>query len=132
MVGVINNFGGFYHTEFYIHELRMNGADVQAPHINESENLTRILGKTVYLGFVHMKFLQKETVAQILQERQQGGRFTSLVDFVSRVDISLEQLLILVRIGCFRFTGKSKQETLWEAHFILHRKKNPSKAGAST
>ncbi|MEX0883062.1 MAG: PHP domain-containing protein [Cyclobacteriaceae bacterium] len=125
MVGVINNFGGFYHTEFYVHELRMNGGDIQAPHINESENLTCIRGKTVYLGFVHMKFLQKESVAKMLQERQQGGAFTGLVDFVSRVDISLEQLLILVRIGCFRFTGKSKQETLWEAHFILHRKKAP-------
>jgi len=126
MVGVINNFGGFYPTEFYIHELRMNGADVQAPHINESENLTCIRGKTVYLGYVHMKFLQKESVTKILQERQQGGAFTSLADFVSRIDISLEQLLILVRIGCFRFTGKSKQATLWEAHFILHRKKKPA------
>ncbi|NHE58099.1 DNA polymerase III subunit alpha [Cyclobacterium plantarum] len=126
MVGVINNFGGFYHTEFYIHELRMNGAEIQAPHINESENLSCIRGKTVYLGFVHMKFLQKESVVKILQERQQRGLYTSLLDFVSRVDISLEQLLILVRIGCFRFTGKSKQETLWEAHFILHRKKTPA------
>lgn len=126
MVGVINNFGGFYPTEFYIHELRMNGADIQAPHINESENLTCIRDKTVHLGFVHMKFLQKETVVKVLQERQQGGPFAGLVDFVTRVDISLEQLLILVRIGCFRFTGKSKQETLWEAHFIMHRKKRPA------
>jgi DNA polymerase-3 subunit alpha len=39
------------------------------------------------------------------------------------VEISLEQVLILIRIACFRFTGKSKQELLWEAHFILNKRK---------
>ncbi|EPR67357.1 DNA polymerase III subunit alpha [Cyclobacterium qasimii] len=125
MVAVINNFGGFYHTEFYIHELRMNGADVQAPHLNESDYFTNIKGKTVYLGFVHMKYLQKETSNRLLAERQEAGPYAGLTDFISRVDISLEQVLILIRIGCFRFTGKSKQENLWEAHFIMHRKKSP-------
>ncbi|WP_114752740.1 DNA polymerase III subunit alpha [Pleomorphovibrio marinus] len=123
MVGVINNFGGFYHTEFYVHELRMNGADVQAPHINESDYLTTIKGKTVYLGFIHLKNLNKESSNRLLLERQQNGPYLSLMDFVSRVGIGLEQILILVRIGCFRFTGKTKQELLWETHFILHRRK---------
>ncbi|MDX5479525.1 MAG: DNA polymerase III subunit alpha, partial [Cyclobacteriaceae bacterium] len=49
--------------------------------------------------------------------------FMGLSDFIARVDISLEQALILIRIGCFRFTGKSKQELLWEAHFILNKRK---------
>ena len=34
MVGVINNFGGFYHTEFYFHEARMDGAGIEAPCVN--------------------------------------------------------------------------------------------------
>ncbi|MBN3520027.1 DNA polymerase III subunit alpha [Algoriphagus lutimaris] len=123
MVGVINNFGGFYHTEFYVHELRMNGADIQAPHINESEYLTRIIGKTVYLGFIHLKYLEKASVEKILTERRQNRHFLGLADFCGRVEISLEQLLILIRINCFRFTGKTKQELLWEAHFILNKRK---------
>ena len=123
MVGVVNNFGGFYHTEFYIHELRMNGADIQAPHINESDYLTRITGKTVYLGFIHLKYLEKSSVEKILSDRCENGPFAGLVDFTARVGISLEQLLILIRIGCFRYTGKSKPELLWEAHFILNKRK---------
>ncbi|MCH7411375.1 DNA polymerase III subunit alpha [Belliella sp. DSM 111904] len=123
MVGVINNFGGFYHTEFYFHELRMNGADIQAPHINNSEYLTNISGKTVYLGFIHMKYLEKASVEKILKERLTTGPYMGLSDFIARVAISLEQVLILIRIGCFRFTGKSKQELLWEAHFILNKRK---------
>jgi DNA polymerase III alpha subunit len=123
MVAVVNNFGGFYHTEFYIHELRMNGADIQAPHINESDYLTNIKGKTVYLGFIHLKFFEKNSVEKVLRERAAEGLFFGLSDFVARVDISLEQVLILIRIGCFRFTGKSKQELLWEAHFILNKRR---------
>ncbi|MFD2037314.1 DNA polymerase III subunit alpha [Belliella marina] len=123
MVGVINNFGGFYHTEFYFHELRMNGADIQAPEINESNYLTKIEGKTVHLGFVHLKFLENDSIEKVLAERRENGFFLGLADFVSRVNISLEQVLILIRIGCFRFTGKSKQALLWEAHFILNKRK---------
>ena len=36
MVAVINNFGGFYSTELYIHEARMCGANIQAPCVNYS------------------------------------------------------------------------------------------------
>jgi len=123
MVGVVNNFGGFYHTEFYIHELRMNGADIQAPHINASDYLTRITGKTVYLGFVHLKYLEKASVEKLLNDRQENGSYSGLLDFTARAGISLEQLLILIRIGCFRFTGKNKPQLLWEAHFILNKRK---------
>ncbi|WP_268033892.1 DNA polymerase III subunit alpha [Algoriphagus sp. PAP.12] len=123
MVGVINNFGGFYHTEFYVHELRMNGANIQAPHLNESEYLTRITGKTVFLGLIHMKYLEKKTVEKLLTERRSNGPFLSLEEFVSRVEISLEQLIILIRVTAFRFTGKTKQELLWEAHFLQNKRK---------
>ncbi len=123
MVAVVNNFGGFYHTEFYIHELRMNGADIQAPDINESDYLTNIKGKTVYLGFIHLKFFEQNSVEKVLRERAAEGFYQGLSDFILRVDMSLEQVLILIRIGCFRFTGKPKQELLWEAHFILNKRR---------
>ncbi|MEX2593760.1 MAG: PHP domain-containing protein [Anditalea sp.] len=122
MVGVINNFGGFYSTEFYFHELRMNGADLQPPHINESNYLTNIKERTVYIGFAHLKFLQRGIVDKIIKEREKEGVFKDLADFISRVEISLEQLLILIRIDAFRFIPKTKQEILWEAHFIINKR----------
>ena len=39
MVAVINNFGGFYSTQFYFHELKKTGAKVSPPCINEGEYL---------------------------------------------------------------------------------------------
>src|SRR3981189_3261747 len=65
MVGVINNFGGFYKTEFYFHEARMNGATIEAPCLNHSEHLTSIEGDTIYVGFIHLKSLETRVAQSI-------------------------------------------------------------------
>ncbi|MFM7629620.1 MAG: DNA polymerase III subunit alpha [Algoriphagus sp.] len=123
MVGVINNFGGFYATEFYVHELRQQGAEILGPQLNESDYLTRIQGKTVFLGFIHLKHLEKASIESLLEERRRRGPFLSLVDLVRRVDMGLEQLVLLIRINSLAFTGKTKQQLLWEAHFLKTKQK---------
>ncbi len=115
MVGVINNFGGFYKTEFYFHEARMSGAVIEAPCVNNSEYTTSIIGKQVYIGFVHLKSLNTSVGHQIVLERKQNGSYKSLNNFLSRVSLGLEQVRILIRIGAFRFANKNKQRLLWEA-----------------
>lgn len=129
IVGVINNFGGFYQTEDYVQEARRNGIPVHAPCINRSDYQTTIYKQEIYLGFIHMSSLQEKKARQMICEREQYGAFESLADFLSRVEISVEQLRILIRVGAFRFTGKSKQELLWEIHKILGagKKSNPEK-----
>ncbi|HEX8038985.1 MAG TPA: DNA polymerase III subunit alpha, partial [Chryseosolibacter sp.] len=66
MVGVINNFGGFYKTEFYFHEARMNGGQIEAPCVNHSEYLTSIEGNRIYMGLVHLKSLEANIARQIV------------------------------------------------------------------
>lgn len=39
MVAVANNFGGFYSTEFYLHEAKRHGAVIEAPCVNVSGEL---------------------------------------------------------------------------------------------
>ncbi|MEQ9403995.1 MAG: DNA polymerase III subunit alpha [Cyclobacteriaceae bacterium] len=119
MVAVINNGGGFYRTEMYVHEARMNGAEIEAPCVNNSEVLAVIFGKTIYLGFGMVKDLDSRTVEEILTERMKNGQFLDLDDFINRVKISLEQIKILVRTGALRFVGISKKELLWQVHFIM-------------
>ena len=115
MVGVINNFGGFYRTEFYFHEARMNGGIIQAPCVNHSGYLTTLFGKEIYIGFIHLKSLEHKISREISIERIRNGDFTSLENFLRRIPVGLEQIRILIRMGSFRFTGKSKQRLLWEA-----------------
>lgn len=119
MVAVMNNGGGFYGTEFYVHEARMCGATVHAPDINKSLHHATIYGSDIYLGFHFIAELETHTSEIILEERNRNGEFMSLEDFMKRVSISVEQLRILIRIDTFRFTGRTKQQLLWNIHSII-------------
>ncbi len=123
MVAVINNFGGFYSTWVYVNEAKKSGAKINLPCINKSLITTTIYCDELYLGFVHIAKLEDKVRVKIIEERQVNGDYTSLEDFVSRTGISLEQLLILIRIGALRFTGKGKKNLLWEAHLLLGKSK---------
>ena len=50
--------------------------------------------------------------------------FLHLQDFIERVNPPLEQLKLLVSIGAFRFTGKTKKALLWEANFLQKKNKH--------
>lgn len=129
MVAVINNFGGFYKTEHYIHEAKMSGAVILPPCVNNSELLTSIQKDDIYLGFVHLGELENSTMESLLTERDKNGAFSDLENFIKRVSLSVEQLRILIRIGAFRFTGKTKKELLWEIYKVLgnQKKTKPSR-----
>ncbi len=129
MVAVINNFGGFYSRELYFQELKRTGASIMAPCINRSDYHTSVSGKLVFVGFIHVQGLEEQFVAALLEDREMKGSFLQLSDFIERTTPGIEQLNILIRIGAFRFSGKSKKELLWEANF-LHRKKTvPERSG---
>ena len=121
MVAVLNNGGGFYSSEHYIHETRMCGGKVHAPCINRSDHPNSIMGTDVFLGFGYLKNLEHYTIQRFLTERQLNGEYKSLDDFIDRVHISIEQLTILIRIGAFRFTGIPKTKLLWDAIFKLNK-----------
>lgn len=123
MVAVLNNGGGFYSAAHYIHEAKMQGATIELPCINTSDHPNRVKGKAIYLGFGYLRNLEKLVIQRCISERQLHGGYTSLDNFIDRVTISIEQLTILIRIGCFRFTKKSKSELLWQAIFKLNANK---------
>ncbi len=119
MVGVINNHGGFFSSEFYIHELRMAGGIIHTPDVNHSEVQTSINGDDVYLGFELMKDFEQSYQEKIWEERKRNGVFMSLENFMKRISISVDQLRILIRVGAFSFTGRRKHQLLWDIHAIL-------------
>ncbi len=151
LVGVANNFGGFYNTEFYLHEAKRAGATIEAPCVNTSEELCSLVkvrssvvgpsdaqaarktGATVrpstdnsiYLGLGNVKSLNTETVQLILHERRKNGPYADLQDLLKRVPLGVEQARILVRVGALRFTDRSKPQLLWDVA-LLHR---PVQAG---
>ncbi len=128
MVGVINNFGGFYRTEVYLMEARNQGAIVEAPCVNTSEYFTTIIGKTIYLGFVHLKGFERDAAEKIVKARRKDGKFKHLEDLLERVPLAIEQMRMLTRIGALRFTSKRKKELLWDLHMLHEGKKQQPQA----
>ena len=120
MVAVLNNGGGFYRSETYIHEARMKGAIIHSPCINNSRYETIIKGKNIYLGFHFLHGLESKTAQNIVLEREKNGPYSSLDNFLQRVHISAERLDILVRINAFEFTTINKRELLWNARYTLN------------
>ncbi len=129
MVATLNNAGGFYHTEHYVHEARMQGGEIEAPCVNESVLLASLRGKTIWLGLGLVKGLETDFINVLVAERLLNGIFSSLTEFVHRLSPPLEQVILLIRVGAFRFTGKNKKELQWEAHLLLGHapKKEPSR-----
>lgn len=124
MVAVVNNFGGFYHAEQYLHEARMYGANIEAPCLNRSNYLTRLMGNDIFIGFIHVKSLERNLVRSIGRERSHHGLFKGLDDFIQRIpNLSMEQLSILIQVGALRFTGQTKKELQWAARMKLSKTK---------
>ncbi|MEN6354850.1 MAG: DNA polymerase III subunit alpha [Bacteroidales bacterium] len=126
MVAVINNFGGFYRTWVYVHEAKRFGATIQLPCVNKSNYKTTIYGTDIYLGFIHIMSLEYKIALSIEEIRGAEGSFADLNDFVTRVNPGLEQIILLIRAGAFRFTGKKKSVLLWEAHMMINKNKQES------
>jgi DNA-directed DNA polymerase III PolC len=119
MVAVINNQGGFYRTEVYVHEAKMSGATIHNPCVNKSEYETTVYGTDVYLGLMHLEGLETKTAHSIIAVRKENGDFKSLEDFINRIPIGIEGIQILIFIGAFRFTAKTKNQLLVIARLIL-------------
>ena len=119
MVAAINNGGGFYRTEVYVHECRMSGGKIHNPCINRSLLETSVDGEEVYLGLMQIEKIETRIIQFILQERNNKGAFSSLENFVKRIPIGLQSLQILIFIGAFRFTGKTKSALLIEARMLM-------------
>lgn len=119
MVSVINNQGGFYRTEVYIHEAKMSGGNIQVPCVNTSEFQTALKEKDIYLGLMLLEGLETRIAHGIVEERERNGEYRSLEDFIRRIPIGIETVQVLIFIGAFRFTKKPKNELLVEARVLL-------------
>ena len=120
LVATLNNGGGFYRPELYVHEARKHGAQIFPPSVNYSTFETTIYGKDIYLGFQHLSSLESLAAERIVRERVENGLFHSFDDFMERVPVGITQLEILVRGNAFAFTGKDKRTLLWNAYYKIN------------
>lgn len=120
MTATINNFGGYYRTEIYVHEARRFGAKIEAPSLNVGSYACVLRGNTLVLGFNLVARIEAQLVHQVVEERNRRGVFRNFEDLMRRIAIPLEQLSLMIRIGALRDFPESRKELLWKAHFYHH------------
>ncbi len=127
MVATLNNGGGFYSVEFYVHEARRKGATVEPPCVQRSSAVSLIRDKTIFLGLGMIKDLEHPVIERILQAQRKGS-FVDFDDFIDRVHLGLEQCVLLIRVGAFRFANETKKSLLWKAQIYFNQRSTDSSA----
>lgn len=121
MTACINNFGGYYRTEVYVHEARTWGATILAPSVNQGDFECILQGTELILGFILVSGLEAGLIQKILNERKKHGLFRNFEDLMKRCYVPLEQLILIIRVGALNDFPETRKELLWKAH-LYHNK----------
>ncbi len=97
----INNQGGYYGTTVYVEDARRLHVELLPPHVNESGTLCEVPlhTRSIRFGLQFIKGLSERSISALLTERRNNGPFRSLLDLLSRVEISGAEITSLVKVG---------------------------------
>ena len=112
MAAVLSNRGGFYDTSTYIEEARRMGIQFLLPHINYSFHGFTANNSFIRIALSQVKGLKKNSINSILKIRREKP-YTSIIDFLSRVDIDKLEIEALIRCGAMDDLEHSRPEMLW-------------------
>ncbi len=117
MAAVISNGGGFYPAWAYISEARRMGIDFLPPDINASALAYTAERKTIRVGLMQLKEIERDWIKKMIAERTSCGSFKSFDDFWTRTDPKPAQARVLVKAGCFDSIaqGLTRPGLLWRA-----------------
>ena len=108
MAAVLANWGGYYSQRVYLSEARRIGLKVRPPHVNYSSHnfsakeLESSEERALFMGLDQVRELTRRTIDRIIRYRP----FTSLEDFLTRVDPRMQEAENLTRVGALDGFGK--------------------------
>ncbi len=113
LAAVISNNHGFYTRDVYLNEARRLGVRILPLSINESE--VAYFGKHAWIrpGLMHIRQVKGTSLAAIMAERRENGRFRNLRDFLHRVRAGRTEVTHLILVGAFDGFGLTRPELLF-------------------
>jgi len=108
MANVLNNRGGYYSAAVYIQESKRMGLRILLPNINKSKY--EYVGKNgeIRIGFMAIKSLMRNSIEQVIEERNKNGQFSSLSNLIYRTNLSYKEAALLITIGAMRCFEKTR------------------------
>lgn len=123
MAAVLSNGGGYYAAAVYIWEAKRLGIKILLPCINRSEANYKGKERLIRIGLNAIKNFSSASIKIIISERNQNGNYKSLLDFLVRTKIGIEETKSLIKCGamnCFKQTRPTLMRLL--DIYIHHRK----------
>ncbi|MCL2045702.1 MAG: DNA polymerase III subunit alpha [Oscillospiraceae bacterium] len=116
----------------YAAECREMGMELLPPDVNESSAMFSVSGKNLRYGLVALKNIGRGFIADMTEEREKNGKFTSFEEFVSRMygsDINRRALESLIKCGCFDSFGANRRQLMTICQSVIdsvsdHRRRN--------
>lgn len=99
----------------YLAYAKSEGIEILPPDINKSKTLFSVKGDTIRFGLSAIKGIGGGICDEIIKEREKGGEFTSLEDFLSRtVTFGINKRLIegFIFSGAFDCFGKKRAQLI--------------------
>jgi DNA polymerase III subunit alpha len=119
----------------FIGECQTMNIQMLPPDINEAGNTFMANPKGIRFAMSGIKGVGSGVVEAIIQERLRGGPFTSLYQFIKRIDhskVGKKVMESLVDAGCFDFTGWSRdalKQSIDPIFESTHKEKQEAAAG---
>ena len=123
MAAVLSNEGGFYSASAYISECRRLGLKILPPDINLSDIEYKASGKSIRVGLRFIANIGSETLNKIMKARNEKP-FSSLQDFVLRSGVGQEEIVTLIKIGCFDSLNPRRTLLIALLDAIMHIQKS--------
>ncbi len=105
MAAVLANWGGYYSQRIYMNEARRMGLKLRPPEANQAErefSVKVLAGEPVlFMGLDQVRELTQRTQTRIIQQRP----FSSMADFLARVDPRPVEVENLVKVGALQGFG---------------------------
>ncbi len=109
-------------TQNYIEEALKYGIKVLPPDINKSYSEYTPDGHDIRFGLASIKQVGEGVVDEIIKEREENGEFTSIYDFITRVDVKCANkrtLEGLIKAGAFSAIEKSRKQLIENLDYIV-------------
>lgn len=116
MAALISSIMGSTNSvSLYIRECKRLGIQILPPDVNESRDKFTVHEGKIRFGLAAVKNVGSNVIAEIIKAREEKGKFTSFVDFCTKVDQSVlnkRQIESLIKCGAFDFLNVHRSQLM--------------------
>jgi error-prone DNA polymerase len=120
---------GFYPPSSLVRDAQRRGVEVLPPDVNLSAAECAVQEEVVRVGLEYVDSLGEDDAAALVEERERGGPFTTVVELAQRAPLSRDEVEALVASGACDALGGSRRALLWELGLVPRAQSVPGTGG---